>query len=448
MKLTQIATVTGGQLIGSDQEIERFIIDGRIEDDNGSASKTCYVAILGERLNGHQFVTQASQQGVAAALVSEPGNYPISVVVVDDTIQALADLAKWHRAQFQAPVFALTGSCGKTTVKEMVRLILPTTAFVTPGNKNNHIGAPLSVLSLNHTHSHAVFELGANHRGEIGMLSDIVKPDLSLITIIAPAHLEGFGTIEGVADTKGEIFASLDPKDGMALVNLDDHRVVAQAKRHQGRTLTYSMKSQLADVSAKILHCDEHGEYLWQLNHQSKSVEIQMAVPGKHNVANGLAAAATAIAMGRSLIDIKAGLEQFGGVQGRLALKEGSQGSRLIDDTYNANLRSVKAAIDVLAQSAGQKIFVLGELGEVGEALNDHYEQIGLYARQKKIDNFFTCGKASQKASDVFASGGSHFSEKQALIEAIRPILAQHVTVLVKGSRSAQMEQVIKGLMG
>jgi UDP-N-acetylmuramoyl-tripeptide--D-alanyl-D-alanine ligase len=173
-----------------------------------------------------------------------------------------------------------------------------------------------------------------------------------------------------------------------------------------------------------------------------------LAVPGKHNVANGLAAAATAIAMGRSLTDIKAGLEQFGGVQGRLALKEGSQGSRLIDDTYNANLGSVKAAIDMLAQSAGQKIFVLGELGEVGEALNDHYEQIGLYARQKKIDNFFTCGKASQKASDVFESGGSHFSEKQALIEAIRPILAQHVTVLVKGSRSAQMEQVIKGLMG
>ena len=441
MHLSELSKIVKGRLIGKDIDVNKFYIDGRQSVENG-----CYFALVGENLNGHDFINQAVNNGAVCAIVSQEQPCNIPVILVDDTTKSLAELAVYHRQLFSLPVVALTGSCGKTTVKEMISSILADDALVTMGNFNNHIGVPLSLLGLDNHHKYAVFELGANHVGEIKLLSSIVKPDISLITNIAPAHLEGFGSIAGVARAKGEIFSSLT-KNGLALVNIDDELVKQQAKlNHSGKVLNYSLVDASADIYANNLTIDSLGNYSWDLIYQAKAISIQLTVPGKHNVMNALAAAAVGCALGINLPLIKEGLENFRGVKGRLAIKQGLFGARIIDDSYNANVRSVKAAIDVLSKYNGNNILVLGDLAETGDELNNHYQEIAKYAEQCQLDLLFTCGNSVQVVAQSFSAQAKHFATQNELISALRNILNENVTVLVKGSRSSQMENVVAGL--
>lgn len=441
MQLSEFAEYINGELIGRDINVVKFVIDGRKVQEGD-----CYVALNGETLDGHKFIKQAKQNGASSAIVSQPGDYKLPVILVKDTASAYGQLAAEHRKLFKMPVLALTGSCGKTTVKEMIKSILPGSALVSKGNLNNHIGAPLSLLTLNNSHSHGVFELGANHIGEISTTSAWVKPDLALITNIAVAHLEGFGSIEGVAKAKGEIFKSLSIDSGIAIVNLDDERVKQQAMLYRGNKLTFSMNDD-ADVMAANVIQELAGCYQFGLKYLNQEISITLKVPGIHNVSNALAAGAACLAMNISLIDIKLGLENFKGVAGRLNIKITSQGARLIDDSYNANLHSVKAAIDVLAQYSGSRIFMLGELAEAGTSLLEQYQEIGLYAKAKGIDNFYSCGAEVVKASNNFGPGSKHFQSQLDLISFVGKLLNSTTTVLVKGSRSSKMESVVESLL-
>ncbi len=441
MLLSQLVTMLHGELAGNDTDIGQFVIDGR-----KSQPGDCYVAIIGENLNGHDYIEQAIANGATSAIVSQEVEYDLPMMKVKDTSLALGQIAAFHRSQFDIPVIALTGSCGKTTVKEMIKSILPNTALVTSGNYNNHIGVPLSLLQLNASHEYAAFELGANHIGEIALTAAWVKPDVSLITLIAPAHLEGFGTIEGVAKTKGEIYEALGP-DGIALVNIDDHLVKAQAFQQTLNLITYSVKDLSADLYADDIEAMSNGCYQFRLNYQGQSIFIHLPIPGQHNVANAVAAAAACLVVGFSLLQVKQGLEQFKGVAGRLSIQTGNHGVRLIDDTYNANLSSVMVAIDVLAQYPGQRILVLGELAEVGDALESHYQQIADYAQSKQINQLLTCGQTSKLAAQKFNGSGKHYEQHQDLIQALLPSCTSEATILVKGSRSSKMEEVVQGLI-
>lgn len=441
MNLSTVAAIVKGQLIGPNISINNFTIDGRHSNKN-----TCYIALKGDNLEGHTFINQAIMNHASSAIVSQVSTHAIPVILVEDTTQALALLASHHKQQMTLPTLALTGSCGKTSVKEMIKSILPKSAFVSPGNLNNHIGVPLSLLSLKKEHTHGIFELGANHVGEISKSVSWVSPEHTLITNIAPAHLEGFGSIDGVEKAKGEIFKALT-LTGTALVNLDDDRVVKQSKCHKGKKITYSTQLKNADLMAKNIQKTNTGNYSFDLHYKNNKVSIYLAVPGNHNVSNALAASAAAISLKMSLDDVKKGLEKYTGVKGRLSIKTGLNGVKLIDDSYNANLHSVKAAIDVLSEESNTRILVLGELAEAGDSLEEHYETIGHYAKEKKIDYLYTYGEKSQIAQTKFSKDGQHFTGEEALINTLKSQLAPNVTLLVKGSRSAKMENIINQLL-
>lgn len=443
MHLSTIAKLIGGRLLGEDVSVRKIVIDGR-----KAQSGDCYIAIKGENLDGHQFIEQAIEHGAAAVIVSEEGSYSAPIVVVPDTADALGKLAQYHREQFAIPVVALTGSCGKTTVKEMLGAILQGEAWVTPGNWNNHLGVPLSLLELNASHRFGVFELGANHIGEIARTVAWVQPHVAMINNIAPAHLEGFGSIEGVATAKAEIFSTLTEND-IAVVNLDDVRVVERARKVVARKITFSLTDHNANVYANDISevAFAPGQYQFTLHANGETLPVTLGVPGKHNIANALAATACSLALNVPLIQIQQGLSGFTGVKGRLVRHQGKCGATIIDDTYNANLHSVKAAIDVLAMEKNSTILVLGELSEVGIELESHYRQIGKYAQEKGIDNVFTCGNQVQQVINAFGKGGKHFETKAALLSELRPLLDTKVAVLIKGSRSAKMETIVAELL-
>lgn len=441
MRLKEIARITQGELIGADCEVAGFSIDTRT-----LKAAQCYVAILGEQLNGHLFVQEAIKKGASSLILSERVDADISYVLVPDTVEALGVLGAHHRAQFSCPVAALTGSCGKTTVKEMIASILPKSAFATQGNFNNHIGVPLSLLALEKTHSYGVFELGANHIGEIKRTVNWVKPDVALITNIQPAHLDGFGSIEGVAKAKAEIFESLNAS-GTAIINMDDERIVEKVSSLKKSMLRFSFDNPNADIYSKELVFSDEGKAQFILSLAGKDIPICLSVPGRHNVMNALSAAAVCHALGIESEAIKNGLAAFQGVAGRMTEKQGAFGTRIIDDTYNANLASVKAAIDVLAVHQGCRVLVLGELAEVECERDVHYEEIAKYAKKRNIDLLLTCGELSSQLFGAFQKEQKHFRDKTQLIAAIKPLLKSGTAILVKGSRSARMEEVVSALL-
>lgn len=406
-----------------------------------------FIAIQGEHFDGHDFIKEVEAKGAIAAIVNRAtSGVNIPQFVVADPIMALAKIAAAHRQDIHCPVIALTGSNGKTTVKEMIAAILPPPSQATKGNLNNHIGAPLSVLELNNKHRYAVFELGANHPGEIAHTVAIVHPDVTLINNIAPAHVEGFGSIDGVARAKGEIHQGLSAY-GTAVINDDDayahfwDSLIADKK-----TLRFSTTHQ-ADVYAQDIRLDTHGRGHFSLILPNGRADIELQVPGLHNVRNALAAAACCYAVGIPMQDIQRGLNHFGGVKGRLTVLTGKNQSTIIDDTYNANLRSVLTALEVLAARPGKRIFVFGDMGELGTWATQHHQEVGLAARQLGIDILLTCGKNSALASQAFGSNGQHFNSQEELVQNILEKLASDTTVLVKGSRSSAMEKIVNKLL-
>lgn len=424
-------------------EIRGFSIDTR-----SIKPGDIYVAIQGEQFDGHDFVPQAIEKGAVAVVVSKSIGMPgVLELCVADTVKALADIAKAHRANMSCPIIALTGSNGKTSVKEMIACILPPPSHATQGNLNNHLGVPLSVLGLKSEHRYAVFEMGANQPDDIRYTVEIVQPDVALVNNIAPAHIAGFGSIEGVARSKGEIYVGLK-KGGYAIVNADDDYAQFWGNRLDGKHCMRFSTNGKADVYASDIALDSQSRASFNLHFKDNAVlPIRMQVPGVHNVRNALAAASCCLAVGIAPEDIKAGLERFSGVKGRLAFKPGREETTIIDDTYNANLRSVLTAVDVLATRPGKKILVLGDMGELGEHAPAHHRKIGEWAREKGVDWVFTVGKLSQSTTEGFGSDARHFQNKQELLAAVMPLLQPGVTVLVKGSRSSKMEEVVEQLI-
>lgn len=441
MRLSEIAQVLTVPVDG-DKPLTGVKIDAR-QINHGDL----FIAIKGARFDGHDFIDDAIKKGAGAVVVSTPVNKAIPQLIVEDTILALGEIARWHRLHYDIPIIALTGSNGKTTVKEMIAAILPQPSLATQGNWNNHIGVPLSLLNLNQTHRYAVFELGANHPGEIAYTAGLVRPKVALINNIAPAHIEGFGSIDGVARAKGELYQALC-SEGSAIVNEDSNYAHYWDDYLKDRRVLRFSQNKAADIYAENHSLDDKAYARFDLVIHQHRLNIRLCIPGRHSISNALAAASCCFAAGISPEMIQQGLNQFNGVKGRMAFQRGLNESLIVDDTYNANLESTLAAIEVLSQLAGEKILILGDMGELGVSAEEHHHQIGLKAKEKGINKLFTCGSLSQFASQSFGRNGLHFESQHELLEGLKPLLTKNTVVLAKGSRAAQMECVINSLIG
>jgi UDP-N-acetylmuramoyl-tripeptide--D-alanyl-D-alanine ligase len=435
----------GARLIGSDANFIGVSIDSRTV-----AKDELFIAIKGENFDGHDYVEKAFARGASAALVSREVATASATpqIIVGDTILAMGRLAQFWRSQFSIPVIALTGSNGKTTVKEMLRSILLShvgaqeseTILATAGNLNNHIGVPLMMMRLNHAHRYAVFEMGMNHLGEIDYLTRLVSPDVALIIMAGTAHIGELGSREAIAEAKGEIFTGLS-SSGIAVVNMHDRfgsywRELAGQRRVIGFGIDANDEV-VGEFSAQSLH----------IHHAGESVEAHLHVVGEHNQRNALAAAATAIALNIPLQTVREGLEDFEGVDGRLRAYSGHKDATIIDDTYNANPDSVRAAIDVLAAKPGKRYLVLGDMGELGADAPSMHADIGTYARHAELDGLFALGTLTEQTVIELGRDGWHFESPDDLLAELEKVLAPNVTVLVKGSRFMKMERVVEKLV-
>lgn len=444
MKLSLLATNIQGKLLGPDVNYTGLSIDSR-----SIKPHELFIAIRGEKFDGHNFIELAKQRGAAGAVVDHAIETDLPLVVVQDTRKALGELAKQHRREFSIPIIALTGSCGKTTTKEMIRSILAEVGPVLTNfkNFNNDIGLPLTLLNLNTQHRYAVIEMGANHAGEIEYLTHLTQPNVALITNIGPAHLQGFGSMAGVAEAKAEIFSGL-AKNGVAIINADDKFAdTLQKACAPFRVLRFGL-SDAADFSATNVQMDVDGKASFLLHAPNgKEMMISLTLPGQHHVLNALAAAAAASQIGIELSLIKSGLEKMQPVPGRIIVSKTKLGATLIDDSYNANPSSVAVALKLLAHYSGQRIFVMGDMGELGQNAVDYHRQLGQLAKELNIDDVYTCGDLSKETAKAFGANAKHYPNHQELILALKPHLQENVTILIKGSRSAQMEKVAAALM-
>ncbi|MEZ5524623.1 MAG: UDP-N-acetylmuramoyl-tripeptide--D-alanyl-D-alanine ligase [Pseudomonadales bacterium] len=446
LKLSRICKRLEGDLSHGDATFNAVSIDSRTLKRGD-----LFVAIKGPNFDGHRFVDAAQKAGASAALVQQPVVSDLPQLLVKDTRDALGILGVINREAFQGPMLAMTGSAGKTTVKEMSAAILGKLGktLATRGNLNNELGAPLTLLALDASHEYAVLELGASSIGEIAYTAALVKPDVAIITNAAEAHIEGFGSLNNVVQAKGEIIDALGDQ-GVAVLNADDLNAYKWIARCGSRQrLMFSLKADRgADVYARNCECQPTGAYRFELVAPEGSIEVTLAQLGLHNVANALAAAAATSVLGASLADIKAGLESAVTAAGRLTSTTLDSGVRIIDDSYNANPESLRAAIDVLSQCQGHKVLVLGDMAELGDdALHDHCEA-ARYARSQGIDNLFTVGSLSAHAAREFGPQGHAFENQASLIESLKTRINSNTTVLVKGSRSAQMERIVQALTG
>ena len=435
--LSEIAAMANGELHGADIRIDSVVTDSRIVNKD-----QLFIAITGERFDAHDFVEGLAGK-VGAALVHKKMDCDLPQIVVEDTRTGLADFASAWRDQFKKPLVGLTGSNGKTTVKEMLSAILGVKGDVlaTLGNLNNDLGMPLTLLRLREQHDYAVIEMGANHFGEIEFLTHISKPDVAILNNAGASHLEGFGSIEGVSRAKAEIFNGLTAT-GTAVINADDTYADFWVSCNTEREVITFGIDNAATVHGKV---SPTGTLV--LSTDEESVEITLRLLGQHNARNALAAASAAIAVGATLTEIKQGLELVQPVKGRLASVKGQQGTRLINDTYNANPSSAKAAIDVLSSfSQGERVLVLGDMGELGENAIELHREIGEYARAKDIDQVFCLGQYTAETAKTFGESAQHFVELEPLLENLKQEMNNNMTVLVKGSRGMRMERVIEAL--
>ncbi|AIA72555.1 UDP-N-acetylmuramoyl-tripeptide--D-alanyl-D-alanine ligase [Pectobacterium atrosepticum SCRI1043] len=444
VSLQQLATVLNAQLIGENIDIEDVSTDTR------KLSSGClFVALKGEKFDAHDYAADAVKGGAAALLVSKRLLVDEPQLLVSDTRLALGQLAAWVRQQSTARVVALTGSSGKTSVKEMTAAILRQCGSVlyTAGNFNNDIGVPLTLLRLTAEHQFAVIELGANHIGEIAYTTDLVRPESALVNNLAAAHLEGFGSLAGVAQAKGEIFSGL-PVDGVAIVNADsndfphwqvmlNHKTVWRFSPQAACDIDFFASD--VDVLAQGTHFTLHTPF--------GETQVLLPLPGRHNVSNALAATALAMSVGATLEAVKSGLSQLQAVPGRLFPIALSEGKLLLDDSYNANVGSMTAAAQVLAEMPGYRVMVVGDMGELGDEAPECHRQVGEAARVAGIDRVLSVGTLSELIGTA-SGNGEHFQDKAALVSRLKVLMSEHnvISVLVKGSRSAAMEQVVHAL--
>jgi UDP-N-acetylmuramoyl-tripeptide--D-alanyl-D-alanine ligase len=446
MMLSEIASALHAPMIGNDINVASVGTDSR-----AIANHQLFVAIKGEHFDGHTFALEAMKLGAAAALISDSGSAASPAVLVEDTRLALGALAQYWRRKFDLPVVAVTGSNGKTTVKEMIAAILSVTknkVLATQGNLNNDIGMPLTLLNIRAEHRYAVIEMGMNHSGEIRYLTQLACPQVAVINNAGTAHIGELGSRKAIAEAKGEIFEGL-AKDGIAVINADDDFSDYWHSLNQARKIITFGLDEKADVSAAY---EISGAYTQiTLKTPESVVTFNLGVSGKHNVSNALAASAVAVALGISNQHIAQGLSQFSGVKGRLHFHTGYQQAIVIDDTYNANPDSMKAAIDVLMEQKNieQKklIFVMGDMAELGNEASLMHAEIGRYAKQKGVSKLFSFGDLSKLASEECGARGSHFEGLEDLVASIKTEMHADTCVLVKGSRSMKMERVVNAII-
>ena len=453
LQLSDIARMTGGRLHSENTLIDAIATDTRALPAGG---RTLFVALKGERFDGHDHVAAAAQGGVAAALVSRVvdtsvATGPLPQIVVADTERALADFAgAMQRDRSNVKVVGITGSNGKTSVKTLAMAILSRAghAYANPGNRNNEIGLPLAVLDAPEDAQFAVYEMGAGKPGDIAYLTAVARPDVALVNNIAPAHLERMGSLLGVADTKGAVYDAL-PEDGVAVINADEAFAPFFAERAHGHRLIRFGLDASADVTARDIQPTENGSRFVLVAPQGETA-IDLAMPGRHNVSNALAAASIALGLGVPLEIIGAGLNAAEPVAGRLIIHRLRDGAVLIDDSYNANPGSLAAAIDTLAEASrnGEGWLVLGDMRELGVDAGPMHAEMGRRAKAAGIRRLYALGELSAEAAKAFGEGASQFESHDALIASLRGDLREGVRVLVKGSRGSAMDKIVKAVLG
>lgn len=444
MRLSDLVKPLNATLHGDDAAFDSVFIDSR-EIKPGSL----FVAFGGTRVDGHDYLAKARELGATAAMVEHQVDDPLPQIVVHDSQHALGQLAAIARKAYSGPMVAITGSSGKTSVKEILASILremgPTLA--TRGNLNNEIGVPLTLLELTAEHKFAVIEMGAAQIGDIAYSMDIAKPDVGVLTNAGTAHVGRFGSPENIAKAKSEIFSGL-ANSGKAVINLDSpwfeqwYQLLGKRK-----SFAFSLVNPTAELRAESIELDERGCPGFVLVTPKGSITVQLNLLGEHSIANALAAAGAALALDVELEIIRRGLAKLKPVSGRANSLPGKQGALIIDDSYNANPASVKAAIDLLASFKGRRVLVLGDMGELGQWEEQSHREVGTHAKARGIDALFAVGRLSALTVESFGAGGRLFATKADLINALQDSLDSQTRVLVKGSRSAGMEEVVAGLI-
>ena len=443
--LSDAARVLAGQLHGSDARFQRVVTDSRAVQ-----AGDLFVALVGGKFDAHDFVPDVLAKG-AYALVSRDVAGQGSTIRVADTRLALGTLAADWCARLDVKRIGITGSNGKTTVKEMVAAILRAHAgdaavHATAGNFNNDIGLPLTLLGLSAAHRYAVIEMGMNHHGEIRYLTGLARPQVAMVNNAMRAHLGGgFDSTADIARAKSEIFEGL-AADGVAVLNADDAQLAIFEAAAAGHAQLRFGLGAAANVTARDIQLGI-GECRFVLVCPQGEQAISLPAAGEHNVRNALAAAAVALALQVPLADIAAGLAAFGGVKGRLQLKQAACGATVIDDTYNANPDSMKAGIDVLAAYPAPRVFVMGQIGELGDTAPQLHAEVGAHARARGIEHLLCHGELARHAATAFGNDGEYFDDFDALLARLDGVVSPASTVLVKGSRFMQMERVVAALV-
>lgn len=445
MSLSTVNTVVKGLRYGPDVTFDRVSTDTRTLQP-----QDLYVALVGESFDGNEFTLDALDRGACGAVVNIPVDHTFSQLCVKDTTIALGEIARMNRLASQATVVAITGSQGKTTVKEMIGSILGVghQVLMTRANFNNHVGVPLTLLELEPEHDRAVIELGASGLGEIAYTVRLAMPHVAVITNAAGTHIEGFGDLQGVVRTKGEIIDGLDDS-GVAVLNADDiHTPTWRQRAGQRRVVTFGLETAQSrpDYQASDIRAGEGVAMSFLLTTPAGQVRIEIHLPGTHNVVNAVAAAAAAIEAGATLTDVETGLRNVRPVPGRLNVLTGKGGAVLIDDSYNASPASFKAAIEVLGQYPGTRILIMGDMGELGVDSENAHAGVGEDALASGIDQLWSVGEKSKLAANRFGSAARHFTSQEALVEHALPLMRSSMVILVKGSRSAAMDKVVEKL--
>ncbi|MFP6681312.1 MAG: UDP-N-acetylmuramoyl-tripeptide--D-alanyl-D-alanine ligase [Gammaproteobacteria bacterium] len=445
MHLSEVGAKIGAQVSGHDAWFEGVSTDTRTIS-NGEL----FCALSGPNFDGHEHCRDAEEKGAVGAIIERAVETDLPTLTVDDTRRALGRLAGAWRSRFSVPVVGVTGSNGKTTVKEMIASILQVDADVlaTKGNFNNDIGVPKTLFELAEQHKYAVIEMGASSRGEIKWLAEVTQPLVGVITLCAPAHLEGFGSIDAVAKAKGELYVGLIA-DGTAIINADDVYANYWSNVASDRRIVKFGLQKLADVYAETVTDRGIGNGMqFRLCLPTDKVDIELPFDGIHSVSNALAAAAVAYTLDVSSAAIKYGLENATPVGGRLCVLDGICGSRIIDDTYNANPASLAAAINIVASVPGEKWLVLGDMGELGSSAAEIHHETGLNVRNAGIDRLYTFGELAAIAGIAYGDGARSYRDMGELIKILAAEVDREVTVLVKGSRAMEMERIVEVLVG
>lgn len=445
ISLQELVTTFDVTLLGDDVSFNSVSIDSRTINKGD-----LFIAISGDNFDGHEYVAKATEKGAVAAMVECPvEGVDIPQLVVGNTRNTLGKLGALNRQAFQGKVIGVTGSSGKTTVKELIACILSKQGKVhaTQGNLNNELGVPLTLLQLTAEHEFAVVEMGASAIGEISYSVNLVRPEVVVLTNASNAHVGKFGSLANIIEAKGEIIDGLGA-DGIAVLNLDDPAFKTwQQRAGQCKVISFAKQAEQADFYASDISLNNNGCPSFTLHSPVGEVAIQLNLLGQHNIGNALAAAAACYAIGIDLETIQQGLNSQLSVKGRTNTYLALGGSRVIDDTYNASPASVKAAIDLLAEFAGKKVLVLGDMGELGEWAEQTHQQIGEYAKDK-IDFLLAVGPLTTSTVQAFGDRASHFETKEDLLKELTVHDDVNNTILVKGSRSMGMETLVSNLCG